>query len=121
VGPLQCVSDALAPTANRCTVSLVFDIGNDRYQVARTVRRIGKSNPTQRDVVLERFADSTATGDPDDGVVDTEPVAADIKEVRDAVEVLLGLSFEDFCQCVVLPQGEFAAFLKAKVGERRLS
>ena len=27
---------------------------------------------------------------------------------------MLGLSYEDFCQCVVLPQGQFANFLHAK-------
>ena len=32
---------------------------------------------------------------------------------------LLGLSYEDFCQCVVLPQGQFANFLHAKPGERQ--
>ncbi len=36
-----------------------------------------------------------------------------------AVEELLGLTFENFCQCVVLPQGEFAEFLRAKGSDRR--
>ena len=39
--------------------------------------------------------------------------------VTAAVEKLLGLSFEHFCQCVVLPQGEFAEFLRAKGADRR--
>ena len=32
---------------------------------------------------------------------------------------LLGLDFDDFCTCVVLPQGDFATFLKASAGERQ--
>jgi exonuclease SbcC len=35
------------------------------------------------------------------------------------VERLLGLSYEDFCQCVVLPQGQFANFLHAKTSDRQ--
>ena len=35
------------------------------------------------------------------------------------MERLLGLSYEDFCQCVVLPQGQFADFLHAKASERQ--
>ena len=35
------------------------------------------------------------------------------------MEKLLGLPYEHFCQCVVLPQGEFADFLRAKPAERR--
>ena len=36
-----------------------------------------------------------------------------------AVEQLLGLSFEHFTSCVVLPQGDFAEFLHAKPGDRQ--
>ena len=32
---------------------------------------------------------------------------------------LLGLTFDHFCQCVVLPQGAFSEFLRAKGSERR--
>ena len=39
--------------------------------------------------------------------------------MNDTIEGLLGLSFEDFCQCVVLPQGQFADFLKATPKERQ--
>ena len=35
------------------------------------------------------------------------------------VEDLLGLSFEHFCTCVVLPQGEFAALLHAEPRKRQ--
>jgi exonuclease SbcC len=45
-----------------------------------------------------------------------------VSEVRDLTPAmcdLLGMEFDDFCQCVVLPQGEFARFLKATPRERQ--
>ena len=56
--------------------------------------------------------------DRDDIDGDTEVLAAD-SGVTKAVEQLLGLSFEHFTSCVVLPQGEFADFLHAKPGDRQ--
>ena len=116
-GRENAIQYALAPTANRCTVRLVFDVAGQRYVAAREVRRIGKQI-AQRNARLERYADPAATGDP---TVDepTESLAADPKAVRTQVAELLGLDFEDFCTCVVLPQGDFATFLQASVGQRQ--
>ena len=93
---------------------LVFDVDGQRYVVAREVRRIGKQI-AQRNARLERFADPAATGDPATDEP-TESLADDPKAVRQQVTELLGLDFEDFCTCVVLPQGDFATFLQASVG-----
>jgi len=109
------IKDALAPTANRCAVRLIFDVGGTRYAVAREVRRIGKAIQ-QKNVVLERFVDPNAAGGPDDAI---DVIAGEIKETSEKIQNLLGLSFDDFCQCVVLPQGRFAQFLHAKPGERQ--
>jgi exonuclease SbcC len=111
------VSPALAPTANRATVRLVFDAGGTRYHVVREVRRGGGKKPTVsvKNVRLERLADPTALGGPED---DADPVAAD-SEVTPAVERLLGLTFKHFCTCVALPQGDFAEFLHAKAADRQ--
>jgi exonuclease SbcC len=114
-GKVNAIADALAPTANRCTVRLVFDLGPNRYVVAREVRRSGKS-VLQKNVVLERLTDPTGTGI--DGA-DSEVIAGDLKEVNRSIENLLGLSFSDFCQCIVLPQGQFAEFLKATPRDRQ--
>ena len=116
-GSVSSIQYALAPTANRCTVRLVFDVANQRYVVAREVRRIG-SQIQQKSSVLERYIDSSATGDPDVGEP-TESLAGDPKAVRQQVIELLGLEFDDFCTCVVLPQGDFATFLNASVTERQ--
>ena len=108
------VSLALAPTTGRGTVRLVFEAADQRYVVARELRRIG-SKVSQRAATLERLADPhglAEAGQP------TQVLAKD-SGVADAVERLLGLSYDDFCQCVVLPQGQFAAFLHAKPGDRQ--
>lgn len=39
-------------------------------------------------------------------------------ETLDRIEALLGLSFDQFCRSVLLAQGDFAAFLKARPAER---
>jgi DNA repair protein SbcC/Rad50 len=108
------VSLALAPTTGRGMVRLVFEAAGQRYVVARELRRIG-SKVSQRAATLERMADPhglAEAGEP------TEVLAKD-SGVADAVERLLGLSYDDFCQCVVLPQGQFAQFLHAKPGDRQ--
>lgn len=110
------VQYALAPTATRATVRLVFDVGNQRYQVAREVRRSGKSGPQQKSASLERFDDPTATSATTDEVT---VLASEVRELTGAVERLLGLSFEDFTKAVVLPQGRFAEFLSTTPAKRQ--
>ena len=98
----------LAPTATQGKVALVFDVGDQRYLVARELRRT-RAGVHVRNARLDRLVDPTASGGIDDEI---ESVAAD-SGVTPAVEKLLGLPYEHFCQCVVLPQGEFADFLRA--------
>jgi DNA repair protein SbcC/Rad50 len=108
------VSLALAPTTGRATVRLVFESAGQRYVVARELRRIG-TQVSQRAATLERIADPRGLAGPGE---QTEVLAKD-RGVAEAVERLLGLTYDDFCQCVVLPQGQFAAFLHAKPGDRQ--
>lgn len=114
-GAKNSVQYALAPTATKAVVRFVFDVGAQRYQVAREVRRVG-SNPSQKSAVLERFDDPSATTATSDEVT---PLATEVREVTPAVQELLGLSFDDFTKAVVLPQGRFAEFLNATAGERQ--
>jgi exonuclease SbcC len=109
------VNLALAPTANRGTVRLVFDVSGARYVVARELRRAKAGTVTVRNARLERLTDPAgvgALGEP------TETLASDSAATPE-VEQLLGLSFENFCTCVVLPQGDFADFMHAKPGDRQ--
>jgi exonuclease SbcC len=109
------VSLALAPTMARGTVKLVFEIEDQRYVVARELRRAG-GQVSQRAASLERLTSPHGLAEPGEL---TEVLAKDLSGVTDAVERLLGLSYEDFCQCVVLPQGQFANFLHAKSSDRQ--
>ena len=109
------VSMAMAPTVARGTVKLVFEVDRQRYVVARELRRVG-GTVSQRAASLERLADPRGLAAPGD---QTFPMAKDLDGVNEAVEALIGLKYEDFTQCVVLPQGQFAAFLHAKPAERQ--
>jgi exonuclease SbcC len=110
------VALALSPTANRGGVALEFDVGGQRYTVARDLRRTANGSVTVREARLERLL----TPDTEDAeeLPETE-VLAHGGAVSKAVEDLLGLPFEQFCMCVVLPQGEFAQFLRAAPAERQ--
>lgn len=110
-GRRNAIEYALAPTKNRCTVRLVFDLGERRYEVAREVRRTGKS-------IQQKTTSLEVQTDPDNPDLN-QVIAADPKAIAEQIEKLLGLSYEDFTQCVVLPQGQFADFLKAKNADRQ--
>jgi exonuclease SbcC len=114
-GHRKMVALALAPTVARGTVKLVFEVDRQRYVVARELRRTG-ATVGQKAASLERLADPDGLAMPGE---QTSPMAKDLDGVNEAVEKLLGLKYEDFIQCVVLPQGEFAAFLHAKPTERQ--
>jgi exonuclease SbcC len=109
------VSPALAPTVNRGTVRLIFDVRGARYQAMRELRRNGTGRVQQKIARLERFLEPDARGDIGDPI---ELVAGSISETAAAVEQLLGLDFNQFTKCVALPQGEFAEFLHAKPSDR---
>jgi DNA repair protein SbcC/Rad50 len=108
------ITPALAPTATRGVVRLVFDADGQRYAVAREARRSGgkTSRVSMHASRLERLHD------PDDLDGEGDMLAAE-SEVTKAVETLLGLSYDHFTTCVALPQGEFAEFLHAKASDRQ--
>ena len=88
---------------DRLSVLFEFQVGDEAWRVARTVRRTGASQ--QR---LERV---TAAG--------AEAVADRAREIKAEVERALGLDYDGFTRSVVLPQGQFDAFLKGEPKERR--
>ena len=108
----RAVALALAPSVVRGVVRLVFDVRGERFVAVRELRRAARGGVNVKNARLERLLDR------DDVDGDTEVLAAD-SGVTKAVEELLGLPFEHFTSCVVLPQGEFAEFLHAKPGDRQ--
>jgi DNA repair protein SbcC/Rad50 len=111
----RAVEWALAPTAGRGLVRLVFDAGGSRYVASRDLRRAARGGVTVRNARLERLADPAGTGATGER---SDVIAAD-SEVSAAVERLLGLSYDHFVRCVILPQGDFARFLHSTAKERQ--
>ena len=91
--------------AQEAKVALTFDVEGERYVAIRVVRRT-KTGATTPEARLERVSDG-------------ESLAGSARDVEDAVEVLLGLPFDHFIKCVVLPQGDFARFLHDKPSDRQ--
>lgn len=97
-------SEMISASRDRVSVVLDFQVGDDRYRIARTLRRSGGHQ-----VRLEKH----------DGNDFTVNLADQVRAADDRVVEILGLDATAFMQAVVLPQGEFARFLKAQPSDRR--
>lgn len=96
---------SLGQAEARVTFEFSVRGGDERYRVARRLRRKGVQSAT-----FER-----AEGADWIPVIDRGGVTA----VNPKVAEVVGLGFASFCRAVVLPQGEFHRFLKGDAGERR--
>ena len=115
------VRNALAPSANACRVSLIFELAGERYVAARSLQRDRQGRVTTRAARLERL---DASVPPTAGITEilqasVEQLAEGPDNVRTAAADLLGLSYEHFTQSVLLPQGGFAEFLRATPAKRQ--
>jgi DNA repair protein SbcC/Rad50 len=97
------VAPVISQGMNEARVRLDFVAHGERHTAVRVVRRT-KTGATTKEARLER---------------DGRTLAGTADELTQAVERLLGLPFQHFTRCVVLPQGDFADFLHAKAGERQ--
>ena len=84
-------------------VRLDFTVGDVGYTVVRVVRKTGSRANTD-EARLQRGE---------------QVLASSAREVDEAVAALIGLDFDQFTTCVVLPQGDFERFLHAKPAERQ--
>ena len=100
----RAVAPIISLGRNEARVQLDFTIGGDEYSAVRVVRRT-KTGATTKEARLEGS----------DGAV----LAGNERELTGEVERLLGLRYDHFTTCVVLPQGEFARFLQAADKERQ--
>jgi DNA repair protein SbcC/Rad50 len=94
----------ISAARDRASVVLDFDVGASRYRIARTLRRNGVQM-----VRLEKR----------DGSGSFRNLADQVRTATEKVAQILGLGASAFMQAVVLPQGEFARFLKAQPRDRR--
>jgi exonuclease SbcC len=120
-GKENVIAHALAPSANSCRVCLVFEAGGSRYAAVRLLTRDAKGRVHTKEARLDRLDQAV----PADGELmalleaSVAQLAEGADQVTGAVAGLLGLSYEHFTQCVLLPQGKFAEFLQAKPGNRQ--
>jgi DNA repair protein SbcC/Rad50 len=97
-------TEMISAGRDRVTVVLDFDVGPSRYRIARTLRR----NGTQ----MVRLEEADESGS-------FKPLVDQVRAATDRVALILGLAAPAFMQAVILPQGEFARFLKAQPRDRR--
>jgi exonuclease SbcC len=94
---------------NETRVAFTFELAGASYVATRVLRRKPAGDgATTRALRLELVHD--------DGTTDV--LAGSAREFQPAIERLVGLDFEQFTKCVVLPQGQFASFLHARAGDR---
>jgi len=121
-GDRRAIANALAPSCTEARVRLVFESAGARYVLTRVVRRDGKGSVATKGAAMELLPPGFDLASFDTGLTNEdlgEVVAGTPSEVDDAVQQIVGLPYEQFTKCVVLPQGEFAAFLHAKPADRQ--
>ena len=115
------VRNALAPSANACTVSLIFELAGERYVAVRSLQRGARGQVTTRAARLERLDPAIPSDAPLAEILEAsvEQLAEGPDQVKSRVQDLLGLSYEHFTQSVLLPQGGFSEFLRATPANRQ--
>ncbi|MFD8694269.1 AAA family ATPase [Kitasatospora purpeofusca] len=109
-----------APVGIRTAAALEFTAADRRFKIMRTPKQSYPSTRAKNGIAtaeatvqfLERI-----TGP--DGAHHWQAISSSHQEANKEVTDILGLTKEQFCQVVLLPQGEFAAFLHAGAEERR--
>lgn len=121
-GDRRAIVNALAPSANEARVRLVFESAGLRYVASRVVRRDGKGRVSTSHAGLELLPPGFDLSRLDSGLSAEdlgEVLAGTPAEMDAAIQQAVGLPYEQFTSCVVLPQGEFAQFLHAKPAVRQ--
>jgi DNA repair protein SbcC/Rad50 len=115
------VRNALAPSANACRVSLIFELSGSRYVAARSLQRDKNGRVTTKAARLERLDADVPADAPLAELLQAsaEQIAEGPDVVKAKVAELLGLSYEHFTQSVLLPQGGFSEFLRATPANRQ--
>jgi exonuclease SbcC len=104
------VAPVISQGQTEARVGLDFAVGAQAYRAVRVVRAQARGKgATTKEARLERVG--PPGGD--------EVLAGDADGLTEAVTRLLGLTFDHFTKCVVLPQGTFARFLHDKPAARQ--
>ncbi|THV31321.1 AAA family ATPase [Glycomyces paridis] len=118
--PKSATQNSLAPSSVEGRVRLVFGAAGRHYVATRILRRDRNGKVKTTTAAMEQLPEGV------DPAEDTELVeglgkalGGSPNEVNAAAERIIGLPFEQFTKCVLLPQGEFAEFLRASSADRR--
>lgn len=112
---------AYADDDTQSVVDLVFEVASGRYRVRRTPaydrskRRGSGTTRQQASVCLWRLTGDDSVG----GETVGEVLSTRLDEVGVEIQRIVGLDRTQFVQTIVLPQGEFAKFLRAEPERRR--
>ncbi len=115
------VRNALAPSANACTVSLIFELSGERYVAVRSLQRDRRGQVSTKAARLERLDSGVPATAELSALLEAsvEQLAEGPDTVKSKVAELLGLSYKHFTQSVLLPQGSFSEFLRANPADRQ--
>lgn len=107
--PKRNPEELMTKYTNECMSEVEFEAKGKIYRAKWLLRRAQKSGNTQP-TVMELY----------ELPPDSEPqmLESGVNNVPDKVREVCGLSYEQFTRSVLLAQGEFAAFLKAKENDR---
>ncbi|MFP4177377.1 MAG: AAA family ATPase, partial [Acholeplasmataceae bacterium] len=100
-----------ADIKTRTYVKLVFTVRGKTYEIIRYPKQPRPSKRKSDVITMSHQAQISSVLDPTD-------VLTRVSDVNDRVIEILGISFDQFRQIVMLPQGEFQALLFASSEER---
>ncbi|MFV2021066.1 AAA family ATPase [Micromonospora sp. LOL_023] len=121
-GSSRGIASALAPSANEARVRLVFESAGSRYVATRVIRRDSRGVVKTGNAGLQLMPPGFDVTRLDTGMSPDdlgEVLAGTPAEMGQAVLDAVGLPYEQFTTCVLLPQGRFADFLHAKPATRQ--
>ena len=114
-GMARSMRSQFADDGDESAVAFTFAIAGKRWRVTRTLPfdkigvRSGKLKTVAEEVTLDEFSEGAWKGASSTNKSETDGRIVD----------LIGLSCEEFSRIILLPQGEFARFLKLNSNERK--
>ncbi|NUM36720.1 MAG: SMC family ATPase [Candidatus Brocadiae bacterium] len=97
-------SSLISQGMKNANVLLEFSMGESRYKVARKL-----SSAKGSQAILDQFSHDSWQG-----------VCSGVRPVNQKIGQILGLDYDAFTRCIVLPQGEFANFLEDSKGRQEI-
>ena len=121
------VAPVIHQLSTEAKVRFDFEVAGQHYVAVRVVRRRGSRSKAEADAATGRGSASGSGGASTkearlERLVSgdsAEVLAGNVRELDAAVAALLGLDFGQFTRTVVLPQGQFAQFLKDEPSSRQ--